>query len=89
MRKLSCKLKAQNMKNIFILMMLALSLFSACTEKQHLPLVDEADFKTTIDNKPVDLYTLCNDNGLTMQVTNFGCRVVTFLLPIGREKWKI
>ena len=43
------------MKNIFLLVMLAL--FSACTEKQHLPLVDEADFKTTIDNKPVDLYT--------------------------------
>lgn len=69
------------MKNIFILMMLALLLFSACTEKQHLPLVDEADFKTTIDNKPVDLYTLCNDNGLTLQVTNFGCRVVTLFTP--------
>lgn len=69
------------MKNIFLLVMLALSLFSACTEKQHLPLVDEADFKTTIDNKPVDLYTLCNDNGLTLQVTNFGCRVVSLFTP--------
>lgn len=68
------------MKKYFQSALLLALLFSACTEKQ-LPLVDEANFKTTIDDKPVDLYTLTNDNGLTMQVTNFGCRVVTLFTP--------
>lgn len=64
-----------------LLLLLITTLFFACSEKQQLPLVDEANFKDTVDNKPVDLYTLSNGKGLTMQVTNFGCRVVTLFTP--------
>ena len=38
------------------------------------------DFRTTVDGKQTELYTLTNGN-LTMQVTNFGARVVTLWAP--------
>lgn len=68
------------MKKFFLSALFFTLFFSACSERQ-LPLVNEADFNTTVDGKPVDLYTLSNSNGLTMQVTNFGCRVVTLFTP--------
>lgn len=68
------------MKKFFLSVLFLAAFCSACSEKQ-LPLVNEADFKTTVDNKSVDLYTLTNTHGLTMQVTNFGCRVVTLFAP--------
>jgi aldose 1-epimerase len=39
--------------------------------------LDRAAFDTTVAGKPVSLYTLESGNGLTMQVTNFGLRVVS------------
>lgn len=68
------------MKKFFLLVLLFVTFYSACSEKQ-LPLVNEANFKATVDNKSVDLYKLTNAQGLTMQVTNFGCRVVTLFAP--------
>ncbi|MDO4959801.1 MAG: galactose-1-epimerase [Prevotellaceae bacterium] len=44
------------------------------------PMADAADFKTTIDGKAVDLYTLSNDK-VTVQITNFGGFVVSMLAP--------
>ena len=68
------------MKKFFLSALFFTLFFSACSERR-LPLVNEADFNTTVDGKPIDLYTLSNSNGLTMQVTNFGCRVVTLFTP--------
>ena len=68
------------MKKFFLSALFFTLFFSACSERW-LPLVNEADFNTTVDGKPIDLYTLSNSNGLTMQVTNFGCRVVTLFTP--------
>ena len=45
-----------------------------------LNLMKEENFKCEIDGKPVSLYTLTNGT-LTMQVTNFGGRVVSLWLP--------
>lgn len=64
---------------------LAVFLFS-CNPKQEtkapgLPLVDAAAFADTIDGKAVALYTLESGKGLTMQVTNFGGRVVSLWAP--------
>ena len=42
---------------------------------------DSANFKTTIQGKQVDLYTLKNKNGLTIAITNFGGRLVSLLVP--------
>ena len=49
-------------------------------EKSTLKLMKTEDFTATIDEKPVGLYTLTNGT-ITMQVTNFGGRVVSLWTP--------
>lgn len=44
-------------------------------------LLNKSAFEKTVDNKPVSLYTLDSGNGLTIQVTNFGLRVVSIWTP--------
>ncbi|MDR2650732.1 MAG: galactose mutarotase [Prevotellaceae bacterium] len=47
---------------------------------QNLPLLVAVAFQTTVDNQQVSLYTLHNGD-ITMQVTNFGARVVSLFTP--------
>jgi len=44
-------------------------------------LIQNDDFKGTINGKEILLYTLENKNGLTAQITNFGGRIVTLWTP--------
>ena len=44
-------------------------------------LLDRAAFDTEVDGAPVGLYTLTNDAGLDVQITNYGARVVSILTP--------
>lgn len=69
------------MKHLFSLSFLILLVTSSCREEQRLSLMQEDDFDTIVDNRPVALYSIENENGLTLQVTNFGCRVVTLFVP--------
>ena len=57
-------------------------LFVGCcnTSTQSLNLMKAEDFRTTVDGKATDLYTIKNGD-LTMQVTNFGARVVSLWMP--------
>lgn len=59
-----------------------LSLFS-CVQKQKetISLIDKAAFEKEVDGKPVSLYTLDSGNGLIVQVTNWGLRVVSIWTP--------
>ena len=43
--------------------------------------LDPAAFDTTINNKPVKLYTLTNENGMEVCITNYGGRVVSLVVP--------
>lgn len=54
---------------------------AGCQPTSQVQLIDKAAFEDTIDGKPVSLYTLKNQNGVTIQVTNFGARVVTLWVP--------
>lgn len=60
--------------------------FAACGAPQTAgpELPDAAAFETEIDGAPVALYTLGNGTGFTVQVTNYGARVVSILAP-GRD----
>lgn len=59
----------------------ALLMTACCGQtEQRLPLLDAQAFNRTVEGKPVSLYTLHNGD-LTMQVTNFGARVVTLWTP--------
>lgn len=63
------------------LILLGMSLQAACgVQKTELPLLPEEAFQTTVDGKPVALYTL-HAGDITMQVTNYGARVVSLWTP--------
>ena len=67
------------MKKLLILLAACAALFS-CSQKSEVVLLDAAAFEGEVDGKPVALYTL-QEGDLTMQVTNFGARVVTLWTP--------
>lgn len=61
----------------------------ACNEqpKSDITLLDKSAFETTFEGKPVSLYTLNSGNGLTIQVTNLGLRVVSIWTPDKNGKY--
>lgn len=76
------------MKKIFYLG-LALCLFScnnkpttpAQAESSQITLMSDSAFAKIVDGKEIKLYTLDSGNGVTMQVSNFGGRVVSLWTP--------
>jgi aldose 1-epimerase len=68
------------MKNIFSV--LALIMLFSCAKQPSLPvLVDEATFKSELDGKTVELFTLKNENGVVAQITNYGGRIINLWTP--------
>lgn len=68
------------MKNVFLV--LALVIFFSCAKQPTLPvLVDEATFKSELDGKAVELFTLKNENGVEAQITNYGGRIINLWTP--------
>ena len=63
----------------------AMALFSACGSGEQVSLtvsgLDPAKFDTVINEKPVKLYTLKNQNGMEVCITNYGGRVVSLVVP--------
>ena len=51
-------------------------------------LLDAAAFRTKIDGKPVGLYTLQNADGMTVQLTNYGARVVALWVPAADGRFR-
>ena len=74
------------MKKTMILIAAALTLASCCG-KHTVELIPEENFATEFDGKPVSLYTLRRGK-LTMQVTNFGARVVSLWTPDKRGSFE-
>lgn len=58
------------------------TLAAACSQppKPELPLLPASAFETTVDGKPVSLYTI-HAGDITLQATNYGARVVTLFAP--------
>jgi len=68
------------MKNIYS--MLVLVIFFSCAKQPTLPvLVDEAAFKSELNGKTVELFTLKNENGVAIQITNYGGRIINLWTP--------
>lgn len=67
------------MKKLLFLALSAMILIG-CTKKNEVKLMNVNDFNTGVDGKKVSLYTLKN-GFLTMQVTNYGGRVVSLWMP--------
>lgn len=66
------------MKKVFVL--LAVALMMASCGHRKVQLIDAAQFNKEVDGKQVSLYTLQNGD-ITMQVTNYGGRVVALWAP--------
>ena len=62
-------------------------LLASCNPKKEVKLIDAANFNKEVDGKPVALYTLHNGS-LTMQVTNYGGRVVSLWVPDRRGSYE-
>ena len=76
----------KNLKGSFLGMGIAAAMFTACTGGQQAPQLtvsglDPAKFDTTIQEKPVKLFTLKNENGMEVCITNYGGRVVSLVVP--------
>ncbi len=77
------------MKIKFPVCLVLLCTLIGCQSKpqQSLALLPEAAFDSIVETKPVALYTLRNRNGITMQVTNYGARVVAIWTPDNDGHW--
>jgi aldose 1-epimerase len=71
--------KDKTMKKIALFLAACAALFS-CSPKSEVMLIDSSAFNAEVDGKQVSLYTI-QEGDLTMQVTNFGARVVTLWTP--------
>lgn len=56
-------------------------LMAASCQKKQISTIQKEAFDTIYNEKPISLYTLTNKNGLEMQVTNFGGRIITLFTP--------
>src|SRR5690554_3733373 len=73
------------MKKPFYLLIMAV--FAACTSAPvneiDMPYT-ENDFETVVDGKQTHLFTLKNDNGMVVTLTNYGAKIVSIYAP-GRD----
>ena len=75
------------MKKALSIFAMALLLVSCGPKKKEVQLVPTENFNTEVDGKKVSLYTLRN-GFLTMQVTNYGGRVVALWMPDNRGSFE-
>ena len=75
----------KNFKGILLGAGVALAMLSACQTGNEVNLtvskLDPARFDTVINEKPVKLYVLKNENGMEACITNYGARVVSLVVP--------
>lgn len=81
------KYQTTMIKHAFLLVMLTLLFSCSSNKKELISLLDEKAFDTQLDGKKVALYTLQSGNGITLQVTNYGLRVVSLWVPDKNGKY--
>ena len=75
------------MKKALSIFAIALLLVSCGPKKKEVKLIDATNFNKVIDGKSVSLYTMHN-GFLTMQVTNYGGRIVALWMPDQRGSYE-
>ena len=80
MRAALLTLNITDMKKFYFALLAVFAFLTSCAGDQGVQLLPEENFATEVDGKPVGLYTLSNGD-LTMQVTNYGARVVSLWTP--------
>ena len=70
------------MKNLSLLLLIAV--FAACTSTQKKEMempYSKADFESLIDGKTTRLFTMENENGMMVALTNYGAKIVSIYTP--------
>lgn len=67
----------------FLAVLVFMTTLSSCGKKMQSNeiTIERAAFQVEHDGKPVDLYTLRNTNGMVVQLTNYGGKIVSILVP--------
>ncbi len=83
------------MKKTIILSAMALMAFCACNSKtqqavskETLSGLNPANFESTVNGKKTELFTLKNEKGMEVCITNFGGRIVSIMVPDKNGKMK-
>lgn len=75
----------KNLKKVLFACGATLAMFSACNSGEQTQLtvsgLNPVKFDTIINEKPVKLYTLKNQNGMEVCITNYGGRIVSLVVP--------
>ena len=75
----------KNLKKVLLGCGVMMAMFSACNSSENPQLtvsgLDPVKFDTVINSKPVKLYTLKNQNGMEVCITNYGGRIVSLVVP--------
>lgn len=74
------QIKQMKTRNFIPVVLLMMAMGCAKAPEQ-LPVVDPAAFGGEADGKKVELFTLRNESGMTVQITNYGGRVVDLWVP--------
>ncbi len=71
------------MKLVFLLLSFIFVLFTFCEKpmKENYVEIKRANFQVEHNGRQVDLFTLKNSKGMTVQLTNYGGKVVSILVP--------
>lgn len=72
----------------FILTILTSFLLFSCGNNKETKMIEKKSFGKLSDSTEVFLYTLKNDNGMTIQITNFGAAVVSLTAPDKNGKYQ-
>ncbi len=51
-------------------------------------MVKRESFQKIVDGKKIDLFTIKNDSGVIVKITNFGARVVSIIVPDNKGKFR-
>ena len=68
----------------YINLILLIAVFSACTSTQKKEIkmnYKKSDFESVIDGKPTRLFTMENENGMIVTLTNYGAKIVSIFAP--------
>ena len=68
------------MRNVTLILLVLIVACSTPAEKILLPYQQE-DFQSVTDGKQTDLYTLQNDQGMLVTLTNLGAKIVSIYVP--------
>jgi len=69
------------MKTHFLILLALLFSASILAKQNNVKPIPADHFKTTVNNQQTALYTLTNSKGMTVQITNYGARVVALWVP--------